>query len=232
MATSVDTYLSQGYTKFQLKVGGNVQEDIERIKSVRAKLDEVALSKGQSPGYYPIYADANTGWLCSDALRVVHAVKDVSNLYIEQPCASYHDNLVIRNKTNLPFIIDENLTDIEMMSQIIKDKSADAVNIKISKVGGLTKARAIRDLAMSHNIQMNIEDTWGGDIVTAAIAALAHSTKPNLLLCSTDFNSYGPTIMANTSARAKEGRMIAPTEAGLGVDPDPLVLGAPVFSIR
>ncbi|MCX5790408.1 MAG: asparagine synthase-related protein, partial [Elusimicrobia bacterium] len=49
-------------------------------------------------------------------------------------------------------------------------------NLKISKVGGLTKARQIRDLCVSLGIAMTIEDTWGGDITTAAIAHLAHST--------------------------------------------------------
>ena len=39
---------------------------------------------------------------------------------------------------------------------------------------------------------LNIEDTWGGDIVTATIASLAQSTPSSNLLCSTDFNSYGP----------------------------------------
>jgi len=39
---------------------------------------------------------------------------------------------------------------------------------------------------------MTIEDTWVGNIVTAAIAHLAHSTPPELLFSSTDFNSYVP----------------------------------------
>ena len=47
---------------------------------------------------------------------------------------------------------------------------------KISKVGGLTRARQIRDLCVSLGIALTIEDTWGGDITTAAIAHLAHST--------------------------------------------------------
>jgi len=40
------------------------------------------------------------------------------------------------------------------------DHAADAINLKISKVGGLTKARALRDLATASGIPMNIEDTW------------------------------------------------------------------------
>ena len=42
---------------------------------------------------------------------------------------------------------------------------------------------------------LNIEDTWGGDIVTASIASLAQSTPSSNLLCSTDFNSYGPACI-------------------------------------
>lgn len=93
----------------------------------------------------------------------------------------------------------------------------------------MTKARAIRDLAVSHGIPMNIEDTWGGDIVTAAISHLAHSTRPDCLLCSTDFNSYGPVEIASTSARNCDGRLAAPTQAGLGVDVRWEVLGKPLF---
>ena len=58
---------------------------------------------------------------------------------------------------------------VGMLTRILADKSADAINLKISKVGGLTKARMIRDLAVACGIPMNIEDTWGGDIVTSAI---------------------------------------------------------------
>ena len=70
-----------------------------------------------------------------------------------------------------------------VLAKIIADKSADVINLKISQVGGLTKARAIRDLAVSAGIPMNVEDTWGGDIVTAAIAHLAHSTPDDYLFC-------------------------------------------------
>lgn len=47
-----------------------------------------------------------------------------------------------------------------VMTRLIADKAADVINLKISKVGGLTRARAIRDLAVAAGIPMNIEDTW------------------------------------------------------------------------
>lgn len=241
MAKNVATYVDQGYKKIQLKVGGDVEEDIRRIRAVRQMLDtkarEAAERQAES-GFqgvanpiesYMLMCDANTGWLQHEAIRVVNAVKDLDNTYIEQPCLSYRECVAVRSKCSLPFIIDESMDDISVLVQIIADHSADAINLKISKVGGLTKARAIRDLAVSHGIPLNIEDTWGGDIVTAAISHLAHSTRPDCLLCSTDFNSYGPVEIAVTSARNREGRMSAPTEPGLGVDVRWDVVGAPVF---
>lgn len=47
-----------------------------------------------------------------------------------------------------------------VLSDIAHDKAADAINLKISKVGGITKAKTMRDFAVSAGIPMNIEDTW------------------------------------------------------------------------
>jgi L-alanine-DL-glutamate epimerase-like enolase superfamily enzyme len=66
----------------------------------------------------------------------------------------------------------------------------DVVNLKISKFGGLTKVKQARDLCVSLGVAMTLEDSWGGDIVTAAIAHLAHSTPPGFQFTATDFNSY------------------------------------------
>ena len=107
----------------------------------------------------------------------------------------------------------------------------DVINLKISKVGGLTKARQIRDLCVSLGIAMTIEDTWGGDIVTAAIAHLAHSTPPDLLFSSTDFNSYVTVSIADGAPQRKNGRLAASTEPGLGIKPRLEVLGKPVVII-
>lgn len=227
MASNVASYVDQGYTKIQLKIGGRVEEDIQRIKAVRSMLDAKAAEANVEP--YLLMCDANTGWLQHEALRVVNAVKDLDNTYIEQPCLTYRECAVVRTKCALPFIMDECMDDISVLVRILSENTADAINLKISKVGGLTKARAIRDLAVSHGIPMNIEDTWGGDIVTAAISHLAHSTRPDCLLCSTDFNSYGPVEIAVTSARNRGGRLAAPTEPGLGVEVRWEILGEPLF---
>jgi L-alanine-DL-glutamate epimerase-like enolase superfamily enzyme len=78
---------------------------------------------------------------------------------------------------------------------------------------------------------MTIEDAWGGDIITAAIAHLAHSTPSELLFTATDFNSYVTVSTAEGAPQRQNGRMAASTAPGLGIEPKFDVLGEPVFEI-
>jgi L-alanine-DL-glutamate epimerase-like enolase superfamily enzyme len=217
MAANVAGHRADGYTKFQLKVGGDPQDDIDRI---HAAAD--VLSDGEV-----LVADANTGWRVDDAARVVNAVRD-RDVYIEQPCKSYEHCLTIRRRTSLPFILDENITGVDALLKGHADGAMDAINLKISKVGGLTKARLIRDLCVSLNIPMTIEDSWGGDIITAAIAHLAHSTPESLRFSATDFNSYVTVQNATGAPQRVNGHMLASDEAGLGITPNWDALGKAV----
>src|SRR5438105_2733738 len=195
MASRVAGYRAEGYRRFQLKVGGDPEVDVERIRAVADKL---------KPGDR-LVADANTGWLMHNALRVVRAVRDI-DVYIEQPCASYEECLSIRNHTDHPFVLDEVIDGIDVLVRGHADQAMDVVNIKISKFGGLTKARQARDLCVSLGVAMTIEDSWGGDIVTAAISHLAHSTPSELLFTTTDFNSDVTRSIADGTPHRTNGR--------------------------
>jgi L-alanine-DL-glutamate epimerase-like enolase superfamily enzyme len=107
----------------------------------------------------------------------------------------------------------------------------DAVNIKISRVGGLTRAVQIRNLCESLGVVMTLEDSWGGDITTAAIAHLAGSTQPGFLFTSTDFNSYVDLSVAPDAPRRKEGKLAVPRGPGLGITVDDAILGKPLVSV-
>src|ERR1700731_4194904 len=178
-----------------------------------------------------LIADANTGWLMHDALRVVRAVRDI-DVYIEQPCASYEECLTIRRHTDHPFVLDEVIDSIAVLLRGHADGAMDVVNIKISKFGGLTRAKQARDLCVALGVAMTLEDSWGGDIVTAAIAHLAHSTPPEFLFTATDFNSYVTVAMADGAPQRVNGRMAAPTAPGLGVLPRAEVLDNPVLVVE
>lgn len=220
MAGRVAAYRAEGYRRFQLKVGGDPDVDIARIHAVAAKL---------LPGDR-LVADANTGWTQHEAMRVVRAVRDV-DLYIEQPCLTYEECLSVRRHTDHPFVLDETIDSLEALLRAQADLAMDVVNLKISKLGGLTKSKQARDLCVSRGIAMTLEDSWGGDIVTAAIAHLAHSTPTEFLFTSTDFNSYVTVSIAEGAPQRRNGRMAAPTKPGLGIRPRLEVLGAPVVVV-
>ena len=220
MARKVAGYRDEGYTRFQLKVGGDPDTDIERIRTVRALLRPTDR----------LIADANTGWTQHEAIRVVRAVRDV-DVYIEQPCLTYEECLAVRRQTNHPFVLDESVDGIDMLLRARADLAMDVVNLKISKLGGLTRTRQVRDLCISMGIAMTLEDSWGGDITTAAIAHLAHSTPEALRFTATDFNSYVTVSTAEGAPQRDNGFMEASTAPGLGIRPRMDVLGPRVVEI-
>ncbi len=221
MAARVAGYRAEGYKKFQLKLGGDPQDDIDRIRAVSAVLQRGEL----------LMADANCGWLANDAIRVANAVRDI-DVYIEQPCRELDKCIAVRRQITQPFILDENIDGIDALMTAHQEKAMDAINLKIAKVGGLTKARQIRDLCVTLGIPMNIEDSWGGDVTTAAIAHLAHSTPQRYRLAATDFNSYVTVSNASGAPQRVNGQMKASTQPGLGVELNYNVLGESVASYR
>ncbi|MEM9366211.1 MAG: cis-3-hydroxy-L-proline dehydratase [Planctomycetota bacterium] len=221
MAANVAGYREQGYTRFQLKVGGDPDTDIERICAARDVI----------PTGDRLVADANTGWTQHEAMRVVRAVKSL-DVYIEQPCLNYEECLAVRRNTDHPFVLDENVDSLEMLLRAKRDLAMDVVNLKISKLGGLTKTKQARDLCVSMGIAMTLEDSWGGDITTAAIAHLAHSTPEEYRFTSTDFNSYVTVSTAEGAPQRENGFMVASRDAGLGVAPKMDVLGDVVLEVK
>ena len=221
MAAKVAGYRADGYRRFQLKVGGDPDTDIARIFAVAAKLQ---------PGDRLI-ADANTGWVQHEAVRVAKAVRDV-DVYIEQPCLTYEECLAVRRQTPHPFVMDENIDSLDVLLRAKADLAMDVVNLKISKLGGLTKIKQARDLCVSMGIAMTLEDSWGGDIATAAIAHLAQSTPTEFLFTSTDFNSYVTVSTADGAPKRVNGRMSASKSPGLGITPKMDVLGSPVVIVK
>lgn len=220
MARRVAGYRGEGYTRFQLKVGGDPDVDIERIRTVRAFLQPTDR----------LVADANTGWTQHEAMRVVRAVRDV-DVYIEQPCLSYEECLSVRRHTDHPFVLDENVDSLDMLLRARGDLAMDVVNLKIGKLGGLTKTKQARDLCVSMGIAMTLEDSWGGDVTTAAIAHLAHSTPEEFRFTATDFNSYVTVSTATGAPERVNGFMAASDGPGLGIEPRMDVLGPVVVDV-
>ncbi len=220
MAGRVREYQEAGYRRFQLKLGDRPDADIERVGAISGVLRD-----GDA-----LIADANGGWLTHEAARVVRAL-EAFDVVVEQPCATYEECLSIRRRTPIPFVLDESIDSLQALVRAHADGAMDMINIKISKFGGLTRARRIRDICAGLGIAMIIEDTCGGDLATAAVAHLAHSTPEALRFGSTDLNGYVTRRYDASAPVNRNGMIAAPDRPGLGVEPDPGDLDAPFLEI-
>jgi len=135
---------------------------------------------------------------------------------------------LLGHATALPFKLDESIATIADVHAARRDDACDAVGIKLSKHGGITPARELRDLCAGLGLRMTIEDAWGGEIGTAAGLHLALSTPPDLVLNSADLHQYSAARVALDGPVVSDGRMSIGDAPGLGVTPDAGVLGAPV----
>ncbi len=218
MAQKLRDYQEQGFTQFQMKVGEDPTVDIERIFKVAAELKSGNI----------LNADANTGWRQHEALRVVKAVRDVE-LYMEQPCLTYEECLAVRRHCDHPMILDESMDSLGLVIRGWQDRAMDLINLKINRVGGLTKAQVYRELCLELGIVMTVEDSWGGEIATAAIAHLAHTLPQEFHFQSSAFHEYSHLVIADGAPVIEDGWMKSPNTPGLGVVPKMNVLGDPVF---
>jgi L-alanine-DL-glutamate epimerase-like enolase superfamily enzyme len=217
MAELAANYRARSYRRQSMKLGGEPCDDIARIRAVMAKAAD-----GEE-----IHADCNGGWTIDQALRVMRSVRDL-DLYFEQPCATYEECLALRRRTDHPMILDEVIDGPEMMLRIVKDRGADMINIKISRVGGLTKARRVRDICVTAGLPVSLQDTGGGALTQSAIVHLAQSTPETFRRSLYNPMDHSSLSGAREVLKPIDGRLTAPDSPGLGVEVDTDCLGAPV----
>jgi L-alanine-DL-glutamate epimerase-like enolase superfamily enzyme len=208
MVEHVRARRAEGIRLFQLKLGADPREDAARVRAVLE-----ATEPGET-----IVADANGGWRLQDATIAARALEDLDRVLFEQPCPTLEECLIVRERTTLPMVLDEVIVDVDTL---LRARGAiDGVNLKIGRVGGLTKGRLLRDLGVRLGIRFTIEDSWGGDITSAAVAHLAASTHPDHLLMASFMNDWTLEHVAGHEPRSAAGRGAAPRGPGLGITVD------------
>ena len=219
MADFITARREAGIGRFQLKVGNRPDDDIARSRAC-AEAGE---------GKAVIIADSNGGWNILDAQLAMRGMEDLP-IYIEQPCRTTQDSIIAHRNCRLPLVLDESITNPTELFEAKTVAGAMSVNIKISRVGGLTKAARMRDLMQELNMMVSVEDMWGGDVITAAVSHIAASTRPENLLNTSFFNDWTDGHVAGHTPRSVNGRGSAPTEPGLGITVDERALGEPIFT--
>lgn len=219
MVDFVQERMAAGLTRFQLKVGNDPDDDVARVRATRAAIPDSVL----------LIADANTGWTLLGARRAIRGLADL-DVYVEQPCRSTADCRLAQQGSSLPLILDESVVTIEDLHEAKFAAGAVAVNLKISRLGGLTKAARLRDAAQDLGLSMCLEDTWGGDITSAAVSHLAAGTRPQNLLHASFFNDWTDGHVAGHAPRSVDGRGSAPDGPGLGIQVDERLAGELLLS--
>ena len=222
MARFVEARMAEGVRHFQLKLGADPHEDAARAAEVARMLGDQGL----------LVADANCGWLPQDAVVAARLLDPLDRVYLEQPCRTLEECVAVRRHTTLPMVLDEIILDVRSLLRAVSANALEAFNLKISRVGGLTNARLMRDLADDLGLRVTLEDTWGGDVTTAAVAHLAASTRPEHLLTVSFMNDWTNEHVAGYEPRSANGVGAAPAGPGLGIEVDLEMLGAPLFVSR
>lgn len=220
MAQHVATAKAQGIARFQLKLGAAPADDAARARAVVEATGDDDVVVG----------DANAGWRLQDAVVAARLLDGLPRLYLEQPCPTLEECLYVRERTTLPMVLDEVIVDVPSLLRAFHAGGMEAINLKISKVGGLTRARVIRDLAQALGLRLTIEDTWGGDIATAAISHLAASADPDALFTVSHMNAWVNEHIAGFEPASRDGVGEAPDGPGLGIEVDAAALGEPLFT--
>jgi L-alanine-DL-glutamate epimerase-like enolase superfamily enzyme len=216
MAEFVTSRGAAGIRRFQLKVGNDPYEDAARTRAVMAAADPDMV----------MIADSNGGWNLQAATIAVRLMEGL-DLYIEQPCRDMADCAMVRSRTSLPIVMDESVVTMADLFRTKYEVMAGTINLKLGRVGGITAALTIRNAAQDLGMTFCIEDIWGGDVATAAVAHFAASSWPESLMHASFFNDWTNEHVAGYLPRSRNGRGSAPTGPGLGVRPDLGRLGKP-----
>ncbi len=202
---------AQGFKRIQLKVGGRgVEEDIETIRKVSQELH---------PGVR-LAVDANRTWTSAEAITASRLCDDIM-FVLEQPCDSFEEIAAVRGRARHPIFLDESITDLRALTRAIAERLVDGFGLKLTRAGGLSGFRALRDVCEAHNLPHTCDDTWGGDITAAACVHLAATVRPGLLEGTWIAEPYiAEHYDPKSGIRIDHGSIEVPKGPGLGVVPD------------
>jgi L-alanine-DL-glutamate epimerase-like enolase superfamily enzyme len=209
--------LAEGYRRIQVKVGTDPREDAERLRAVR---DVVGPD-------VPLYADANGAFTTADARRFLRATTDVEYV-LEQPCRTYAECAAIRGDCERPLVLDESIVALDDLLRAARESVADGVTLKLQRVGGVSHAALLRDVAVELGLDVTIEDAGGASLATAAFVHLGLGTPERHRAHMVDFHRWVTVDPGTGLPESAAGAQAPPDRPGLGIEVDVDVLGQPV----
>ncbi len=222
MLALIEKAAARGYTVHSAKVGGtDIGLDIARIEAISAGL----------PSGHKVTFDVNRAWQPAAAIEVLNSVK--ARDWVEQPCETLDQCAHVAARVQNPIMLDECMHDMTDHLTAWKLGACEGVKVKPNRLGGLTKARQIRDFGVSVGWQMHIEDVGGTALAdTAAIHLAASTPDANRLASWLCYDHLSVDPVPGQGARNEQGAATPPSAPGLGVTPDPGALGTPTATYK
>ena len=169
--------IAEGFGSLKLKGGRDVDNDVARVLAVRQAVGpKVELS-----------FDANQGYTVAEAIEFVNQVSSAGLEFLEQP--TRRDELAklanVVRQVPIPVMADESMLTLKDAFRLARLDAADMINIKLMKVGGLTRAMLVNGVARAAGLEVMVgcmdESTLG---IAAGLAfALA---RPNVAYADLD----------------------------------------------
>ncbi|MFN8164704.1 MAG: dipeptide epimerase [Bacteroidia bacterium] len=159
---------SNGFPVIKVKLGGEAEEDIRRMKSIR----------GAVGPEIPIRIDANQGWKKDSAIHILNEIASLNIQHCEEPVSRhlYMQLPEIRKRSPIKIMADESCCIPVDAERLIELGACDMFNIKLGKSGGIYNAMKILKLAEENNIEVQL----GGFLESR----LGFTATAHLAMCS------------------------------------------------
>ena len=203
--------VDRGFEALKIKVGKDMGVDIERVKAIHAAVEGRALLR----------LDANQGWTAKQAVHAMRTLEDAGVVLelLEQPvkAADIAGLKYVTDRVNTPVMADESVFSPAQVIDLIQQRAADIVNIKLMKTGGLSNAIRIADIAAIHGVPCMIGCMIESSISVAAAVHLAVAKSDVITKVDLDGPSLGQFNPVSGGVTFNESEISISDAPGLGI---------------
>lgn len=216
MLKLVADFMEQGYRKIKVKIKPGT--DVDVIAAIRKEF-------GPS---VPLMADANSAYTLDDLPRLKQ-LDEFGLIMIEQPLShdDIFDHSILQAELQTPICLDESIHSVADVRHAAKFGSCRIINIKVGRVGGHQRAKAIHDACAEHNIPV-----WCGGMIELGVGRahnIAAASLPNFSIpgdTSASHRSFAEDIVSPPIDFSRPGFLRVPTEPGIGYQVNAKALNA------
>ena len=204
----IEQAINDGYSRMKLKYMPGWE--IEVVDAVRKAYPDLTL-----------HIDCNSAYTLDD-LEMFRKLDKYNLAMIEQPLANDDllDHAELQKRISTPICLDESITSPDKARKAVRIGACKWINIKLGRVGGLTNAIAIHNIAEDAGV-----GCWVGGMIESALG-LAHNialaTMPNIKYPSdipTSSHHYDENLSAPEIVLSGPSQMKAFDTPGVGVEP-------------